>query len=189
MSRIRRSNGLGLFRGAALVLGGMLAVSLSLPAAAHGPTRQKVTETIEINAPAEKVWGVIGNFQDMSWHPAVEKTEGEGGNDADATRKLTLGGGGVIEEKLRKLDADGRSYKYEITNVDVKVLPVNNYSASLNVADEGGKSIVTWKGAFYRGYMNNDPPDDLNDEAAVKAVTGVYKAGLEALKKSLEAGG
>ncbi len=50
------------------------------------------------------------------------------------------------------------------------------------------KSIVEWKGAFYRGYPNNDPPPELSDEAAVKAVTGVYKAGLEALKKKLEGG-
>ena len=46
-------------------------------ASAHGPSRQKVTETVEINAPADKVWAVIGNFQDMSWHPAVAKLEGE----------------------------------------------------------------------------------------------------------------
>ena len=45
-------------------------------ALAHGPTRQKVTVTVEINAPADKVWAVIGNFQDMSWHPIVAKVEG-----------------------------------------------------------------------------------------------------------------
>jgi len=27
---------------------------------------------------------------------------------------------------------------------------------------------VEWKGAFYRGYTLNDPPPELNDEAAVK---------------------
>ena len=42
---------------------------------------------------------------------------------------------------------------------------------------------------FYRGHPNNDPPPELNDEAAVKAVTGVYKAGLEALKAKVGAGG
>lgn len=40
-----------------------------LAASAHGPSRQKVTESVEINAPADKVWAVIGNFQDMGWHP------------------------------------------------------------------------------------------------------------------------
>jgi hypothetical protein len=37
--------------------------------------------------------------------------------------------------------------------------------------------------------MNNDPPPELSDEAAVKAVKGVYRAGLDALKKKVEAGG
>ncbi len=74
----------------ALALG--LAVLTLFPVAvcAHGPSRQKVTETVEINAPPEKVWKVIGNFQDMSWHPAVAKLEGQGGNDVNATRTLTL---------------------------------------------------------------------------------------------------
>ena len=44
---------------------------------AHGPTRQKVRESIEINAPPAKVWAAIGNFQDMSWLPPVGKTEGD----------------------------------------------------------------------------------------------------------------
>jgi hypothetical protein len=159
-------------------------------AMAHGPSRQKLIESVEINAPAEKVWAKIGNFQDMSWHPAIEKTEGRGGNEKGATRQLTLKGGGVIEESLEKHDNGKMSYNYRITNVEVKVLPVTNYSSWLTVEpEEGGKSKVEWKGAFYRGYPNNDPPADLNDEAAVKAVTGVYRAGLDALKKSLEAGG
>lgn len=157
---------------------------------AHGPTRQKVTETVEIMAPADKVWTAIGSFQDLNWHPAVEKTEGEGGNDPGAKRTLTLTGGGQIFEELLKYDAEGRMMKYIITEVDVKVLPVNNYSSILTVEDLGdGKSKVIWKGAFYRGYMNNDPPEDLNDAAAVKAVTGVYRSGLDELKKKLEAAG
>jgi hypothetical protein len=162
---------------------------LSAGALAHGPTRQKVTETVEINAAPDKVWQTIGNFQDMSWHPAVAKVEGSGGNDANATRVLTLKSGGTIAEKLDEYSADKKLYKYEITDVDVKVLPVKNYSSSISVKDNGGKSTVEWRGAFYRGFMNNDPPPELSDEAAKKAVTGVYRAGLDALKAKLEAGG
>ncbi len=158
-------------------------------ALAHGPTRQKVTETVEINAPADKVWATIGNFQDMSWHPAVAKLEGTGGNDANATRTLTLTSGGTIEEKLLSHDPAKMVYKYEITKVDPKVLPVNNYSSNISVKGDGAKSTVEWKGAFYRGFMNNDPPPEMNDEASKKAVEGVYRAGLDALKKKLEAGG
>jgi hypothetical protein len=162
-------------------------VATATPALAHGPSRQKVSVDQTIAAPPEAVWAVIGNFQDMGWHPAVTKTEGTGGNTIGATRTLTLGGGGQIVEKLEKYDPATHSYFYRIEQVDPKVLPVTNYSSWLSVAPaaEGG-SLVTWKGAFYRGYPNNDPPPDQNDEAAVKAVTGVYQGGLTNLKRLVE---
>lgn len=176
---------------AAAILG-----SLPIVAWAHGPSRQKVTESIEINAPANKVWAVVGNFQDMNWAPSVAKTEGTGGNkpatgsnNDGATRKLTLKNGGVIEEMLDAYDAEGMTYSYEITKVDVKVLPVNDYSSHITVtADGADKSTLEWKGAFYRGYMNNDPPPELNDEASKKAVTDLYKSTLEAVKAKIEGG-
>jgi hypothetical protein len=166
-----------------------LTVILPAMALAHGPTRQKVTVTMEIAVPPDKVWSAIGNFQDMSWHPAVERTEGQNGNLIDATRRLTLKGGGTIDEILYNYDATAMTYSYRITAVDVKVLPVTNYSSHLTVkpAASGG-SIVEWRGAFYRGDPNNDPPPELNDEAAVKAVTAVYRMGLEALKAKIEGG-
>jgi len=172
-----------------LALAALLPAVAAAPAEAHGPTRQKVVETVEINAPADKVWKAVGNFQDMGWHPAIAKTEGSGGNDSGAKRVLTLGSGGTIDETLTRYDAAGRTMSYEITKVDVKVLPVNNYSATLTVEDKGGKSVVEWKSAFYRGFLNNDPPPELSDEAAVKAIKGVFRSGLDALKAKLEAGG
>ncbi|WP_036280882.1 SRPBCC family protein [Methylocystis sp. ATCC 49242] len=162
------------------------AAVVSAPAFAHGPSRQKVVEKIEIDAPADKVWGIVGNFQDLNWHPSVASTEGTGGSDVGAKRKITLKNGGVIEESATKVDAAGKSLSYKIDNVDVKVVPVNNYSSTISVKEEGGKSVVEWKGAFYRGFMNNDPPPELSDEAAVKAVSDFYKAGLAALKAKAE---
>ena len=168
---------------AVAILGSLPAVAL-----AHGPSRQKVTESIEINAPVDKVWAAVGNFQDMSWLPIVAKTEGTGGNNVNATRKLTLKSGGIVEEQLDKYEADEHTYGYEITKVDVKVLPVNDYSSHITVTANGDKSTVEWSGGFYRGYMLNDPPPELNDEASLKAVTGLYKDGLAALKKKVEGG-
>ncbi|MDB5559733.1 MAG: signal peptide protein [Enterovirga sp.] len=176
-----------------LLLGGLAALSamvLAASADAHGPPRKKVEERVEINAPPAKVWAVLGDFHDMSWLPPVEKTEGPGGNAIDATRRLTLKGGATVDEVLYKYDAAAMSYSYRITAVDVKVLPVTNYAATLAVEpDEGGKSVVVWRGAFYRGYPNNDPPPELNDDAAIKAVTGLYRTGLDALKARIERNG
>ena len=159
---------------------------LSGPAFAHGPSRQKVIEKIEIDAPADKVWAIVGNFQDLSWLPPVAKTEGSGGNAVDAKRKITLKSGGVIDESVTKYEPENKTIGYKIDAVDPKVLPVNNYAATMSVKEEGGKSVVEWKGAFYRGFMNNDPPPELSDEAALKAVTDIYKSGLAALKAKVE---
>lgn len=165
----------------------LLTFMLLLPslAVAHGPTRQKLSLAIDVKAPPETVWATIGNFQDMSWHPAVFSTTGKGDNTIGATRTLTLGkeGGPTIAEELYKYDATKMSYSYRITAVDVSVLPVTNYSSHLTVTPgAGGGSHVEWRGAFYRGYPNNDPPENLNDAAAIAAVTAVYKAGLDALE-------
>ncbi|MGB5833560.1 MAG: SRPBCC family protein [Thiohalocapsa sp.] len=155
---------------------------------AQGPTRKQVIVTKEIAAPPEKVWAMVGDFQDMGWHPAVAKTEGDGGSDPGATRRLTLNGGDVVQEKLEKYDADSRSFFYRITDVDVAVFPVSNYSSWVSVEPADNGSVVTWKGAFYRGYPNNDPPPEVNDQAAVDAVTGLYEAGLDNVKQRAEAG-
>lgn len=156
---------------------------------AHGPTRQKVTETIQIEASAAEVWSVIGNFGEADqWLPMVEGIESVGGNEAGASRVLLLGGNAKLTETLKKHSDEKMTYSYKIPNktLDVAVLPVNNYSSTLSVKADGENSIVTWKGAFYRGYPNNDPPAELNDEAAVAAVSGVYQAGLAYLKSMLE---
>ena len=102
---------------------------------------------------------------------------------------LTVGeeGGPQISEELLKYDADGMTYKYKITDTVMEVLPVTTYSSFFTVKDNGDDtSTVEWRGGFYRGHPNNNPPPEMNDEAAVKAVTGTYTAGLAALKELAE---
>ena len=163
--------------------------SLTTVSNAHGPTRQKHTETIDIDAPAAVVWDVIKDFGNADWLPMVVSTESDGGNEKAATRILTLGPDIKVYETLKKYDAEKMKYSYKIPNDthDVNILPVNNYSSTLSVESTGeNTSTVSWKGAFYRGYPNNDPPAELNDEAALKAVTALYKAGLAHLKETIE---
>ena len=167
----------------------LISVNVQKANAMFGPSRQNVTKTVVINAPPEKVWAVVKNFHDMSWHPAVEKTEGDGGNTVGAKRVLVLKGGGKVYEQLSDYSAEGMSYSYRITEVDVKVLPVTKYSSSVSVrASDAGTTVLEWKGGFFRGFPNNNPPPELNDQAAVETMSGVYLAGLEAVKKKIESG-
>ena len=65
------------------------------------------------------------------------------GNEIEATRRLTLADGATVDEELYKYDAEKMTYSYRITAVDVKVLPVTNYSSTLTVtpsADGKGSS-------------------------------------------------
>ncbi len=168
---------------------------------AHGPVRGKMTATITIDAPAAKVWDVIKNYDDMSWHPSIKSVKGDGNNNKGATRVLTLNNGGTITEELKSHNDAKMAYKYKITDMSstgtikhagqdeaIPVLPVGNYAAEISVKDKGGKAEVNWVATYYRAYVNNNPPEELNEEAADKAVTGVLTTGLEALDKKLGSG-
>ena len=163
------------------------------PALAHGPTRQKVTQTVDIARTPAQVWAIVGDFDSIArWHPVVASSPADNGNAAGSKRTLTLKAEGAphFEEELVKYDAAAHSYQYKIDKVDPKVLPVNNYQAWFEVqANPAGGSTVEWRAAFYRGYMLNDPPPDLTDAASVKAITGVFRAGLDNIKLLAERAG
>jgi mxaD protein len=181
----------------------LLLLMMATASFAHGPTRVKVKESIDINASADKVWAVIKDFDQLQeWLPAVKSSKATGGNSDGATRVLTLGNGGSITEELKSHSDKKMAMKYKITDmsvaqtvhhelsgedVDVPVLPVENYSASLSVKEKAGVSTVTWKAAFYRAFLNNEPPAEMNEEAGLAAVSGVFKGGLENLKRIVEA--
>jgi hypothetical protein len=160
-------------------------------ASAHGPTRQKLTETIDINAAPEAVWAVVGDFaHPEKWLPMVESTTAQGGNDKGAIRELKLKSGGLIKEELKNLDAEKKSLQYKTAeDPDCAVLPVKNYSSTITVeANPAGGSKVEWNGAYYRCFLNNNPPPDQNEEAANAAVGKLYKEGLANLKTVVESG-
>ena len=158
-----------------------------LTGSAHGPTRQKVVEKITIDAPASVVWAKIKNFDALKdWHPAVEASPADQGNTEGSVRQISLKGGGSLVETLERYDDAKMRYSYRAK--DGGALPVTNYTSTLAVIGEGGQTVVEWRGAFYRAYPQNDPPPDKNDDAAIAAVTAVYKGGLANLKKLAEGG-
>ncbi|CAN7315740.1 SRPBCC family protein [Variovorax paradoxus] len=172
-------------RRALSVLLASILLAASAPSQAHGPTRQKVSEKVTIEAPADAVWAKIKNFNALKdWHPAVADSAADKGNAEGSVRTVKLKDGGMLVETLEGYDDAKMKYNYRAK--DGGALPVTNYTSVLSVVADGGKSVVEWRGAFYRGYPNNDPPPDKNDEAAIKAVTGVYRDGLAHLKKMME---
>lgn len=155
---------------------------------AHGPTPRKVEEKVTIAAPPAAVWDAVKNFAAISeWHPGVAKSEGTGGNGNGATRQVTLKSGGVLQDGLDEYNEAEMTYAYRLAKENLEALPVSFYSAALTVKPADGGSEVEWIGRFYRGDTSNFPPENLNDEAATKAMTTFFREGLDGLKAKLEA--
>ena len=171
------------------VLATLLLAFTTGSALAHGPTPQKVAQTVTIKASPDAVWKVVGDFGGIgSWHPDVAKAEATGGNAEGATRKVTLKSGGTLVEGLDEWKGPERTYSYRMSDPDLTALPVSSYSATLTVTPDGDGSKVEWMGRFYRGDTGNEPPDTLSDEAGREAMNRYFGDGLKGLKAKLEGG-
>lgn len=161
----------------------------SLSANAHGPTPQKAKESISINAPVSKVWSVIKSFDDIAqWHPDLKKSEGDGKNQSGGQRTLIFNNDERLVEELDYYNEAEHEYSYRLKAENVKALPTSSYTIEIKVAhgDAAESSIVSFKSRFYRGDTSNTPPDNLSDEAAVKAMNKFIKDGLDGIKRKTE---
>ena len=166
----------------------LLATALFVSTAVNAAGVLKVKEMVEIDAPVAKVWALAGNFDNLgAFHPAVAKTEiTEGKNNVKgAKRILTLQDGGTVNETLTAFNAKKTSMSYIISE---SVLPVSDYAATIKVMPNGkNKSKVVWNAAFKRADQAEMPAEGKDDAAATKTITGVFRGGLDNLKKLAEA--
>jgi hypothetical protein len=89
-------------------------------------------------------------------------------------RTLTTVDGGVLVEKRVQYSDEGMSYTYEIVE---SPLPVAHYVSTLAVMAGANGSLITWSGQFAaRG---------AEDDQAIEVISGIYQAGLAALKDRL----
>jgi hypothetical protein len=75
-----------------------LGVAAFLVGAAQAASPElKVTQSVEIAAPPAKVWGIIKNFEDLTWHPAIKASSATDGSKVGSVRTLDLGGPKLVE--------------------------------------------------------------------------------------------
>jgi hypothetical protein len=165
-----------------------LAATLAAAAAIAAPPQTlHVTETVEIKAPMDKVWATIKDFDGMTkWHPGFSSDELVSGSNgkAGATRKLTVKDGPVITERLLAYDEAGHSFRYTIIE---SPLPITHYTSTISAkAGSSGMTKVTWSGNFKRKNTSDTPPAAESDAGVTKLITGVYRGGLDNLKKMLQ---
>ncbi|ABD87474.1 SRPBCC family protein [Rhodopseudomonas palustris] len=155
---------------------------------AHGPTPQKIVETIVIQASPAAVWRTVKDFAGLAgWHASVAACEGQGGNANGATRTVTLKSGGKLVDSLDEYNETEKSYGYRLAQENLEAFPVSFYSATLTVNAKGEGSEVEWSGRYYRGDTGNYPPETQDDAAATAAMSKFFRDGLESLKAKIEA--
>lgn len=103
-----------------------------------------------IDAPIDKVWGVMRDFNDMpSYHPAIRKSiiEGKGPSDrVGCVRRLTLVEG-FVRERLLCMDDGNYTFSYEIIE---GTLPVRGYVAGVRLhrVTRGDRTFGEWWADF-----------------------------------------
>jgi mxaD protein len=165
-----------------------LALMLSPVIMAHGPTPQKIVETVEIAVPVERVWALAGDFGGLAqWNSALKSSESSNGNQPGARRTLVFANGETLHEDLDAYDAEKHEYQYRMSEPNVKAIPASSYSVIFRVTPTEKGTQVEWKSRAYRGDTSNEPPETLSDESVSAALQKFFSTGLSELKTKLEA--
>src|SRR5215813_7127290 len=100
---------------------------------------QFVTESVELAAPPDDVWSVIGQFN-LQWHPAVARAHliGEGPGQL---RRLETSDGREVVERLADVDNTKRSYRYTL----VSGMPASQYAGVIDVKPNASGSVAEWR--------------------------------------------
>src|SRR5262249_13750922 len=124
--------------------------------------------SVELAAPPDEVWSVIGEFN-LEWHPSVARAclIGEG---LGQLRKLQTRDGREIVERLAEIDNTKRSYRYPLFSG----VPASPYAGVINVRPKGNGSVAEWRVDFL---ANHQP-----DIAVRTSVSRLVETGLGSLK-------
>ena len=135
----------------------LTALTLSMSVFAHGPTPQKVQESITVDIAPAKAWLVVKNFTDFN--------------------KIM---------KTRSFDDEIMKIKYEMIKKDGPFSDYNAYII-VKKGGNDNESVIQWTARFYRTYKLNPPiPEGQDDATAVAAVKKIVEPGLVSLKKALQ---
>ncbi len=124
---------------------------------------------IDVAAPPEKVWAMIGPFCSIKdWHPAIGKCTEHNG----VRTLVTKDGAGTFVEKQTANKPSSMEYSYEIQK---SPLPITGYKSTLKVTKKGEGSQVEWSSTY--------TPDKGKEDAANQAISGIYQGGLDSIQK------
>jgi Polyketide cyclase / dehydrase and lipid transport/Domain of unknown function (DUF4331) len=130
---------------------------------------QTVADSIALDAPADKVWALIGPFG-ATWHPLIAQIRLTGAGVGQLRTVETVDGKRIIE-RLDATDNARRQYRYS----GVSGMGASNYTGVLEVAPKGSGSSVTWRVQ----YLSDGQPTLI-----IKTIVAtLQRVGLDSLKK------
>jgi NADPH2:quinone reductase len=146
---------------------------------------QRVVKSTVIDAPIERVWAVLRDFNSHDqWHTVVDQSRIERGERSDQVgciRDFTLKDGNHIREQL--LTLSDRDYKSTYCIVEATV-PLQRYVATVTLkpVTDGRRTFWHWESTFAT-------PPGMERELREMVAEGVYQAGFDNLRRHLERGG
>ena len=135
----------------------LITLLFSMVIYAHGPTPQKVQESITVKVAPAKAWTIVKDFAEF--------------------KKIM---------KVRSFDDEIMKIKYEMLKRDGPFSDYNAYII-VKKGSNDNESVIQWTARFYRTYKLNPPiPDGQDDATAVAAVKKIVGPGLKSLEKALK---
>jgi NADPH2:quinone reductase len=144
---------------------------------------QKVVRSTVIDAPIERVWAVLRDFNSHDqWHDVVDRSaieNGESSAQVGCVRSFSLKDGNRIREQL--LTLSDTEYKSTYCILDATV-PLQRYVATVTLkpVTDGNRTFWHWESSF-------DTPPGRERELRDMVAQGVYEAGFENLRRHLQA--
>lgn len=142
---------------------------------------QRVTRSTIIDAPIERVWAVLRDFNShLEWHPIIADSWIEGDEAPDqvgCVRAFRLKDGNELREQLLALDDRNHVSTYCILD---STIPLQRYVATvaLKPVTDGNRTFWHWQSTFAT-------PPGRERELAQAVGVGVYEAGFIALREYL----
>src|SRR5882672_3996764 len=141
----------------------------------------RVTRSAIIDAPIERVWSVLRDFNShTAWHPVVAESAIENDEPSDqvgCVRSFTLKDGNHIREQLLALSDSDYVSTYCILDA---TLPMSRYVATVQLkrVTDGDRTFWHWQSTF-------DVPRGQEREFEHLVGVGVYEGGFEGLRAYL----
>ena len=125
----------------------------------------------EFGSSVEDVWKVVGDFAGLiEAMGAPVEIEGEG---IGQLRRMSMGGGEPMIERLEERDEDTRRLVYSIVSGPV---PLVDYRATMQLEESApGRSRLVWSGTFRAA-------PGATEQEAVELVRAIYQGGIGVLQ-------